>query len=91
MPPTQLIIGRFCAIVRGARFIMNGANHKLSGISEARIGDGAVVSSRAVVVSDVPPYAVAGGHPARVIEQRRNLSPPRRPRRGGSTGIASGS
>ena len=29
----KLIIGRFCAIARGVRFIMNGANHKLSGIS----------------------------------------------------------
>lgn len=29
----KLIIGRFCAIARGVKFIMNGANHKLSGIS----------------------------------------------------------
>ncbi|MBN1238907.1 MAG: Vat family streptogramin A O-acetyltransferase [Gammaproteobacteria bacterium] len=29
----KLIIGRFCAIARGVRFIMNGANHKISGIS----------------------------------------------------------
>jgi virginiamycin A acetyltransferase len=29
----KLIIGKFCAIARGVRFIMNGANHKLSGIS----------------------------------------------------------
>jgi len=29
----KLFIGRFCAIARGVRFIMNGANHKLSGIS----------------------------------------------------------
>lgn len=29
----KLIIGRFCAIARGAKFIMNGANHKLSGFS----------------------------------------------------------
>ncbi len=29
----KLIIGRFCAIVRATKFIMNGANHKLSGIS----------------------------------------------------------
>ena len=29
----KLIIGKFCAIARGAKFIMNGANHKLSGIS----------------------------------------------------------
>jgi virginiamycin A acetyltransferase len=29
----QLVIGKFCAIARGARFVMNGANHALSGIS----------------------------------------------------------
>ena len=29
----KLIIGKFCAIARGAKFIMNGANHKTSGVS----------------------------------------------------------
>ena len=29
----KLIIGKFCAIAKGAQFIMNGANHKVSGIS----------------------------------------------------------
>lgn len=29
----KLIIGKFCAIARGIKFIMNGANHKMSGIS----------------------------------------------------------
>ncbi len=29
----RLIIGKFCAIGRGAKFIMNGANHKLTGLS----------------------------------------------------------
>ncbi|THT99386.1 Vat family streptogramin A O-acetyltransferase [Lampropedia puyangensis] len=29
----KLVIGKFCAIARGAQFIMNGANHKMSGIS----------------------------------------------------------
>lgn len=109
----KLIIGNFCAIARGVKFIMNGANHKLSGIStypfqifgngwekvmpapgdlpykgdtvigndvwigyEAlimpgiKIGNGAVVSSRSVVVSDVPPYTIVGGNPAKPIRQR---------------------
>lgn len=29
----KLIIGKFCAIATGAKFIMNGANHKMSGLS----------------------------------------------------------
>lgn len=29
----KLIIGKFCAIARDVKFIMNGANHKMSGIS----------------------------------------------------------
>jgi virginiamycin A acetyltransferase len=29
----RLVIGKFCALARGVKFIMNGANHKLSGIS----------------------------------------------------------
>ncbi|MCG9892473.1 MAG: Vat family streptogramin A O-acetyltransferase [Thermosynechococcaceae cyanobacterium MS004] len=29
----QLIIGKFCALARGIKFIMNGANHQLDGFS----------------------------------------------------------
>ena len=29
----RLVIGKFCAIARGVKFVMNGANHKMSGIS----------------------------------------------------------
>lgn len=29
----KLIIGRFCALAKGVRFIMNGANHAMSGFS----------------------------------------------------------
>jgi len=29
----RLIIGRFCALAKGVKFVMNGANHKLSGFS----------------------------------------------------------
>lgn len=109
----KLIIGKFCAIARGTKFIMNGANHKLSGISTypfqifghgwekvmpepsdlpykgdtvigndvwigydalimpgVHIGNGAIVSSRSVVVSDVPSYTIVGGNPASPIRQR---------------------
>ncbi|MDE8556632.1 Vat family streptogramin A O-acetyltransferase [Pantoea vagans] len=35
-----------------------------------KIGNGAIISSRSVVTSDVPAYSVVGGNPARVIKQR---------------------
>ncbi|MDE2405124.1 MAG: CatB-related O-acetyltransferase [Sphingomonadales bacterium] len=35
-----------------------------------RIGDGAVIASRAVVTADVPPYAIVGGTPARILKYR---------------------
>jgi virginiamycin A acetyltransferase len=34
------------------------------------IGDGAVIATGSVVVSDIPAYAIAGGNPARVIKMR---------------------
>ena len=109
----KLIIGKFCALARGVKFIMNGANHKMDGFSTypfyifgngwekatpqpgelpskgntvigndvwigydalvmpgVSIGDGAIVAARSVVTSDVPPYAIVGGNPAKVIRQR---------------------
>lgn len=109
----KLVIGKFSALARGVRFIMNGANHQMSGLSTypfyvfgkgwesvtpqpsevpnkgdtvfgndvwlghdvlvmpgINIGDGAIVAARSVVVSDVPPYSVVGGNPAKVIRKR---------------------
>lgn len=34
------------------------------------IGDGAVIAADSVVVKDVPPYAVVGGNPAKIIKYR---------------------
>ncbi len=29
----KLVIGKFCALARGVRFVMNGANHRIAGFS----------------------------------------------------------
>ena len=109
--PERLIIGRYCAIASGVRFLMPGANHADLGPSTfpfgifgepwaertmdlvmgapsrgdtvvgndvwlgyqalvlpgVTIGHGAIVAAASVVAADVPPYAIVGGNPARVI------------------------
>ena len=109
----RLIIGKFCALARGVKFIMNGANHKMHGFSTypffafqngwekvlpqpgelpykgdtvvgndvwigyeaiimpgVKIGDGAIVAAKSVVVKDVAPYTIVGGNPNECIRQR---------------------
>lgn len=39
-------------------------------IAGIKIGDGAIVLAGAVVTKDVPPYAIVGGIPAKIIEYR---------------------
>ena len=111
----RLVIGKFCSIACGVKFLFNSANHTLKSLSTypfpifwgeewgidksevasawdnrgdivvgndvwigyeavvmagVTIGDGAIVASRAVVTRDVPPYAIVGGVPAKVIKYR---------------------
>jgi acetyltransferase-like isoleucine patch superfamily enzyme len=37
-----------------------------------KIGDGAIIAAGAVVCKDIPPYAIAGGVPAKIIKYRFN-------------------
>lgn len=50
----------------GARATLVCSNHAL------KIGNGAVIAAGAVVVDDVPPYAIVGGVPAKLIRYRFN-------------------
>lgn len=111
--PDRLIIGKFCAIAAGGTFVMNGANHRMNGVSTypfpimggawgkhadlisdlpsrgdtvvnndvwiggnatimpgVHIGNGAIISTGAVVTKDVPDYAIVGGNPATLVRMR---------------------
>ncbi|OZC67705.1 acetyltransferase [Rhodococcus sp. 06-470-2] len=39
-------------------------------VSGVKIGDGAVVAAGSSVVGDIPPYAIVGGNPAKIIRMR---------------------
>lgn len=39
-------------------------------LSGVKLGQGAVIAAKSVVVKDVPPYAIVGGNPAKIIRYR---------------------
>lgn len=109
-----LVIGKFCSIACGAKFLFTSANHAMDSLSTypfplffeewdlpvaeittawdnkgdivigndvwigyeavilsgVRIGNGAIIATRAVVTKDVEPYAIVGGVPAKPIKKR---------------------
>lgn len=66
---------------KGSIFVGNDVwiGHGATIISGVRIHDGAVVAAESMVTKDVPPFAIVGGNPARIIgyrfeeEQRKEL------------------
>lgn len=45
-----------------------GSNVKI--LSGVNIGDGAIIGANSLVTKDIPPYAIAGGNPAKIIKYR---------------------
>jgi acetyltransferase-like isoleucine patch superfamily enzyme len=60
--------GAVCAPVAIGRDVWIGA--KATVVKGVTVGDGAVVGANAVVTHDMPPHAIVGGIPARVIKMR---------------------
>lgn len=117
LSPEKLVIGKFCQIAHGVRFVTSSANHNMNGFSTypfsnfimtpdmsgedikklfeiegqkgdtkigndvwlgmdavvmpgVTIGNGAIISARAVVTRDVEPWTIIGGNPANPIKKR---------------------
>ncbi len=64
--PLQSAVDYFTADVTIGNGVWIGGNvHIVPGVT---IGDNAVIGANAVVTKDIPPYAIAGGVPAKVIK-----------------------
>ena len=44
--------------------------HRVIILAGVRIGEGAIIQAGSVVVNNIPKYAIAGGHPAKVFSMR---------------------
>lgn len=110
----RLVIGKFCSIACGAKFLFTSGNHSMQSLSTytfpiffdewgldvknicqawdnkgdivigndvwigyeavimsgVKIGNGAIIGTRAVVTKDVHPYTIVGGVPAKPIRRR---------------------
>lgn len=110
----RLVIGKFCSIACGAKFMFTSGSHTMKSLSSytfpiffeewdldvknitsawdnkgdiivgndvwigyeavimpgVKIGNGAIIGTRAVVTKDVPPYTIVGGVPAKQIRRR---------------------
>lgn len=76
-----VVIGAFCSLADGVRFDLGRGGHIVVGNDVwmgrgavvrggVRIGDGAVIGARAVVLGDVRPYAIVAGDPGRELRRR---------------------
>lgn len=67
----KMMFDEFAAFVEIGNDCWIGENAFLVG--GIKIGDGAVVLARAVVTKDVPPYAIVGGIPAKILRYRYDV------------------
>lgn len=65
IPYGNTYVSRFVEI---GDFVWLGSDVTISG--NVKIGEGAIIAIGSVVVKDVPPFAIVGGNPAKIIKYR---------------------